>query len=646
MKFSFSLIKKLAPGKYDKSKLVEKLNLHSFEAVDLGGDVLEISISPNRYSDAVSHLGIAREAAAIFGGKLSDPADNKFKPDVKNPGMFAVNIKNKNLCRRYMAAYVSGIKIGPSPKWMKDTLESCGIRSINNIVDVMNYVMLEIGQPLHAFDAAKISGGIVVRVAKKGEPIITIDGQEFKLTPENLVIADSESPLAIAGIKGGKHSEVSSVTKNIVVESANFDGMNIYRSSRLLGLTTDASTRFSHQLSPELAEMGLRRALSLLRELAGGKVYAPVDSYPKKQPKEVIKADADKISGIIGHKFSEKEIYKILESLGFKRKGALIEVPPLRADVQNIEDLAEEVIRIHGYDNLESLPPRVALSAASQENQVTLKDGIREFLISVGASEVYNYSFLSDQEASSDAPELLNPISRQSAFLRDSLKPHLIKNLKDNSRFSKAARVFEIGKAFNSGKGKISERLKLGIGILSESGFLEAKGIVEALFGRLGITDYEMVEAGGSLKFSIGGFEVGDLKTVPGLRNAALAELDLEMLLLIVNEEKEFMALPKFPSITRDLSIFVPTEVRVGEILALIQRVSSKLVSDVDLLDYYESPVKELRDRSESPERNKRSLTFRIVFQADDRTLTDAEADREMAVINQVLIDKFDVELR
>lgn len=646
MKFSFSLIKKLAPGKYDKATLVEKLNLHSFEAVDLGGDVLDISISPNRYSDAASHLGIAREAAAIFGAKLADAFAGSFKPDVKTSGLSSLNIKDKNLCRRYMAAYVSGVKIGPPPKWMKDVLESCGVRSINNIVDIMNYVMLEIGQPLHAFDAAKISGGIVVRIAKKGESIKTIDNQEFKLNPENLVIADSESPLAIAGIKGGKQSEVTSSTKNIVVESANFEGMNIYRSSRLLGLATDASLRFSHQLSPELAEMGLRRALQLIKELAGGKVYAPVDAYPKKQIKEAIKADADKISGIIGRKFSEKDISKILESLGFKKKGALVEIPPLRTDIANVEDIAEEVIRMHGYDNLEALPPRVSLSAASQESQVTLKDRIREFLISVGASEVYNYSFLSERDAGPAAPELLNPISRQSAFLRDSLKPHLIRNLKDNSRFSKAVRVFEIGKTFNFSKGKISEKLMLGVGILSESGFLEAKGIAEALFGRLGVTDYEMAESDGVLNFRIGGFSVGDLRPVPGLGNAAVAELDLETLLLIVTEEKEFRVLPKFPSITRDLSIFVPAEVRVGDILALIQRVSSKLVNDVDLLDYYEPPAGQLRDRSELPERKKRSLTFRIVFQADDRTLTDAEADREMAVINQVLIDEFGAELR
>ncbi|MBI4991596.1 MAG: phenylalanine--tRNA ligase subunit beta [Candidatus Harrisonbacteria bacterium] len=646
MRFSFSFIKKLAPGNYTKAELVEKFNLHVFEAVDLGGDILEISIPPNRYSDAASHLGIARETAVIMGLKLNDPLLKAFKPDLKERGIFTVNIKDKNSCFRYMATYVSGIKIGPTPRWMKNALEVCGLRSINNVVDIMNYVMLEVGQPLHAFDADKISGGIIVRSAKNNEQIETIDNQNFKLSPDDPVIADADSLQAIAGIKGGKLAEVSLKTSHILVEAASFSGINIYRSSHKLGLVTEAASRFAHELSPELAELGMKRALQLLKELTGAKIYSSVDVYPKKQARKLFKLDLKKINGIIGHHFSEKEISKALQPLGFKKIGTKVEIPALRTDISSIEDLAEEVARIYGYNNLIPQPPTVALGAATQEDQITLKDRARSLLVSAGYSEVYNYSFLSKKETSSSAVQLLNPISDQFEFLRDSLKPYLIRNLESNSRFFDKVRVFEIGKIFYINKGEVSEKLMLGIALLLKDSLLESKGIIDSLLSSIGVTDYETVERGNSLEFIIDGRKIGDLILVPGLKNASVAEVSLEELIKVTGEEREYKPLPKFPAITRDLSIFVPEDIRVGLILDLIQRVNPRLIGDVDLIDIYEPPIETLRDRSAEPEKRRKSLAFRIVFQAEDRTLTNAEVDREMAVINQVLIDRFDVELR
>ena len=647
MKFSYNLIKKLAPGKYSKEELVEKLNLHSFETADLGEDVLEISVTPNRYADAASHLGIAREAAAIFNLKLQDPSGKIVKSDAKDRGLLGINIKEKKLCRRYVGAYIAGVKVGQAPSWMKEILESCGLRSINNVVDIMNYVMLELGQPMHAFDADKISGGIIVRKAKKGESMETIDGNNFVLYPENLIIADAKKPLAIAGIKGGKSSEVAVKTKNIFLEAANFEGGNIYRSSKRLGLVTDASVRFSHQASPESAFWAMNRALQLIKETAGGKVYKTIDVYSKKQSREVIKVDSKKINNLIGHDFSEKEIWQALQALGFKKNGRTAEVPWFRPDVRDIEDLAEEVIRLRGYDSLASHSPKVALGVASEEDQIILKDRIRSFLAGAGASEVYNYSFLSEKEVGSEAVELANPMSNQYQFLRDSLKPDLIKNLESNKRFFDAVRIFEIGKVFLGEKSGVTEKLKLGVGISSKDSYLELKGLLDSLLGSLGITDYNLVEKGNYLKIHIDGSEAGSLELVSGLRQASIIELDLDLLLKNISEEKEFKPLSKFPSITRDLSIYVPNEVRVGGILDLIQRVSSKLVQDVDLIDFYEPvpAIKPAYDKT-SDEEKKKGLTFRIVFQAEDRTLTDAEADREMAIINKVLIDEFDAELR
>ncbi|MBI3046396.1 MAG: phenylalanine--tRNA ligase subunit beta [Candidatus Harrisonbacteria bacterium] len=649
MKFSFSLIKKLVPGRYTKSELTEKLNLHSFETADLGGDVLEIAVTPNRFSDAASHLGIAREAAAIFGIPLKDPLEEKLKYGHKDQGVFRVNVKEKNLCRRYLASYVSKIKVGPSPKWLKEVLETCGLRSINNVVDIMNYVMLEIGQPLHAFDADKVSGGLVARRAQKGETITTIDNQKFNLDSEVLVIADAKQPLAIAGIKGGKSSEVTSGTKRILVEAAHFESANIYKTSRKLALRTDASVRFSHFLSPELPELGMRRALALLQELAAATIHPPIDVYAKKAGLRLVPFNLKKMSDLIGEHFKEKEVLQVLSNLGFKKKGKSLSVPALRMDIDGLEDIAEEVARIKGYNNLPSRPPSIALGAAQEEEQINLKNRLRKFSAGVGFSEVYNYSFLAEKEVGSRAVAIANPISSQAGFLRDSLKMGLRKNLESNKRFFEEVRVFEIGKVFSEEKGRVEERLMLGMGILAKNSYLEIKGVLDSLLTGLGIIEYELIEKNPArLEVKLENLLVGNLDLISELKNAAVLELNLDLLLKEMDEEREFAPLPKFPVITRDLSIFVPEETRVGEVLEMIQRVSAKLVNDVDLIDFYE-PDEKLRpkqDRSETQEKRRKSLTFRIVFQAEDRTLTDAEADREMAAINQILIDKFDAELR
>ena len=419
---------------------MEKLNLFSFETTDLGGDILEISIAPNRFSDAASHIGIAREASVIFDTPFKDPTNFKFKPDIAKPGIFSLRVKEKNLCPRYSATYATDVKIGPSPAWIKEVLESCGQRSINNVVDIMNFVMLETGQPLHAFDADKLKGGIIVRKGKQGEKLETLDGIEIKLSPDILVIADAENPLAIAGIKGGKFCEVGVKTKSILVEAANFNGVNIYKTSKKINLKTDASALFSHNLSPELVSLGMNRALQLLQEVAGAKIYKTVDFYPKKQPKKLVSLDFKKLTRFAGFEIKKDKAEKILLKLGFVKDGKMWVVPLVRTDIDNFEDLVEEIIRFIGYDNLPAVPPSVALTAATEDETLLLKDRIRNFLSGAGFNEIYNYSFLSEKEISvspreifgvkKEAP-LVNPVSSQFAYLRDSLAPALFRNLKD-----------------------------------------------------------------------------------------------------------------------------------------------------------------------------------------------------------------------
>ncbi len=663
MKFSFSLIKKIAPGKYAKEQLVEKLNLHSFEAVDVGGDVLEISVTPNRFSDASSHIGIAREVAVVMGSGFKDPADENLKFDHKDQGVFRVNIKNKHLCKRYLAAYADKVKIGPSPTWLKEVLASCGLRSINNVVDIMNYVMIETGQPLHAFDADKVKGGLIIRNAKKGESIETIDNQRFNLDEGVLVIADSDKPLAIAGIKGGKSSEVSNSTKRLLIESANFESSNIYKTSRRLGLRTDASVRFSHSLSPELAARGMKRALMLLQELAGAEIHMPVDIYPKKQSKEILPLDMKKINSLIGVEFKQSEVSALLQKLGFAVKGKKVEVPFLRNDIQNIEDLAEEIVRFKGLEHLPAKPPHIALGVATEEDIVVLKDQVRNFLASAGYSEVYNYSLVSETDCNrspaiirsreAKVARLENPMSAQLAVLRDSLASGLVRNLKENKRYFDQVRVFEIGNVFqekdghsaSSGRGKIEEKTVLGIALAAKDGILEIKGVVEMILTRLGVTDYALIpidNADGyikpveALRIELGGAPVGYLGSL-SVMSGALMEIDLGALIRETREEKEFIPLAKYPAITRDMSLLVDQDVRVGDILSTIQQASAKLVEDVDLIDWYQD--EKLGD-------NKKSLTFRIVFRSEERTLTDANADKEMAMVNQSVVEKFDADLR
>jgi len=692
VKFSYSLIKKLVPAIKSKRDLINKLNLHFFEAEDLSGNVLDISIPPNRFSDAASHIGIGREVSAILGIKMRTYADYTQKcaevfrvspRSVRASQRFRVEVQDKNLCPRYVAQYFENIKVGPSPKWVKDVLVDCGLRPINNVVDIMNYAMLETGQPLHAFDYDKLvtsdkrQATIIVRRAKKGEKITTLDDKSYELNKNILVIADIKRPLAIAGIKGGKEAEVDKNTKRIVVESANFNGVNIYKSSKTLKLFTDASLRFSHNISPELTIIGLNRASQLLAEVSGAKAGQIVDVNFTKSRKKIIKFNLEKFNQFIGLNLDVKTVRLYLERLGFKinqnqksrrkvgtptetsglitQNSFLVEAPLLRQDIELFEDLAEEAIRLHGYNRLKSRPPHIYLHLSGFEDQIVLKDKIRKVLIAAGLSEVSNYTFIGETDLvfgknwGDKVVELENPISAQLKYLRPSLAPHLLKNIEGNFRFFDEVKIFEIGKTFfRDNKNKLNEKLILGIALASKNNgqvFFELKGIIKEFFGKIGLVDYLMPEmADGNnylqsnevLKIESDGAVIGYLggvnkSFVKG--DAALAEIDLDALLKLVVEEHEYRPLPKYPSMMRDISILVEPTVRVGEIMQAIQEVDLKYIEDVDLIDEYDVA-------------SKRSLTFRVIFQAQDRTLTNKEINQEMEKIVKILKNKFKVQIR
>lgn len=659
MKFSYSLIKKLGTKIPPKEKLVEALNLHAFETVDLPGDALDITVPSNRYSDAASHYGVAAVASAIFNKKAAAVKLPNLKPKVQSP-KFGVAVSAKKACRRYSGLWVEVKKIEPSPKWLQEILLTCGLRSVNSVVDVLNYVMLELGQPLHVFDADAIAGGLEIRFAKSGERVKTLDENEYGLTQEDLVIADDKGILAIAGVKGGKRAEVSHQSRRLVIEAANFDAAHIYKTARSINLATDASQRFNHGLAPVLVERGIRRVAGLLKEVCRADLGDWVDwseSAVKKSKKQFLKFDVERFRHLSGLNLPLKICLGYLKNLGFSIKNGLIAVPPERTDVTVFEDLAEEVINLYGYDRLPAVPPRAALLPSGNEDQIILNDKIRRALVGFGFSEVYNYSFvarrglmLTGDTKSWGALALKNPISDEFAYLRPSLVLRLLENVKNNLRFFEAVRIFEIGRVFKKEASGPKEETVLGLAIAlkKNSAVLELKGIADQFLQELGLVDYffrdlamnlQFLNSEQSLRIESGDHQVlGYLGLVrPELTaNTAIAEFYLDKILKLVIEEKEYRPLPKYPSVMRDISFVVDSAVRVGPIQDLLEN-SSHLLEDVDLLDWYED--EKLGD-------NKKSLTFRLVFQSSDRTLTDEEVGKEMEKIIAGLQEKFDLEIR
>jgi len=640
MKFSYSLLKKLASGIKDQKKFVEEFPLRAFEIEGIKDDTVDISIPANRYSDASSHRGIALISSAIFGGDITKPklaALTKKNSSIK----FGVKISAKNFCRRYSGLYVEISKVTASPKGVQDVLISCGLRPINGIVDVMNYVMLEIGQPLHAFDADLLKGAINVRLAKNGEKMETIDNNVFTLTGQDLVIADNSGPVAIAGIKGGKRTEINIHTRKIIIEAANFDATNIYKTSRRQNLFTDASTRFAHGLSPVFVEIAIKRAAQLLKELYGAKIGDWLDINYVKPSKTVIKFDIEKFNKLTGLNLKKKICFNYLKKLGFKISGKLVMAPAERTDISIFEDLAEEIVNLYGYNKLPSEAPHIYLKTSGYEESIKFKDILRRILIGFGLSEVYNHSFVGEN----GRVEIENPISKDKKYLRPNLAGALVQNIEDNFRFYETVKIFEIGKVFFP-----EEKAAIGIALGFRKGnpILDLKGLVEQTLQSAGLTDYAFIEEKGALRIESDHTAIGYLKNFG--ENRAVAEIDLEKFITLVEEEKSYEPLAKYPSIMRDVSLFAPTDARIGDMMAAIHRAAPKYLDDVDMIDFYEaSPESENRSGKENSDEEdffKKSVTFRLVFQANDHTLTDEEVGKEMEIIVAALQNEFDAEIR
>ncbi len=645
MKFSYPLIKKLVPALSSKKSCLELLTMHAFEAENVSGDTIDISITPNRYADAASHWGVARELAAILNTKPAIKQTRIINPPRKKT--VQAEVQNPEKCPRY-AAYRIGISArGTTPKWMKDTLRACGLRPIHYIVDITNYVMLETGQPLHAFDADKVAKeSIIVRDARNGEKITAIDGNAFTLTKDDLVIADKEKPLAIAGIKGGVGSEISEHTKEIILEAANFDPVTIFHTSRRLRLTTDASVRFSHGLSPELVSDGIERATRLFMELANGVLIDTVDVYPKKQGRVIVGFRLDEHNKKIGSSLSKKEAMALLSRLGFAASARRapdeirVEVPPLRRDIAIQEDISEEIARLQGYENIAPRMPVVSIQPAEVQEQIMFNGKIRHILVALGFDEVYTHSLIPHQEKSRELLELENPLSEQFWHLRPSLEIPLRDAVAENKKHNAAVRLFELGRVFGRRGAAHVETQHLGVALYSDDIYnaIEMKGVFEELFRRTGLVSFFFREDDGALRIESDHHVLGTIATKTAKEGTlSYGEIDVDALLRLVQEEGGYEPLSRFPSIMRDISFIIDANVRIGPIIAAVQELGIHKIADVDLLDMYQD---------EAIGDNRKSIALRVVFQSQDRTLTDKEVDVEMEKIVRLIEERWDAEVR
>lgn len=653
MKFSYNWLQSFFQEKLPTpEKLADALMMHSFEIEDLikkGNNwVLDLDILPNRMPDCASHIGIAREISAILNYKLKPKAYKISEDNTKKAESYLkIKVEDKKLCPRYCTRIVEGVKIQSSPNWLKEKLVACGLQSINNVVDATNYIMLETGQPLHAFDLKKLKNNIIIRRARAGEKITTLEDKKYALDKDVLVIADEKQPIAIAGVKGGKTAEIDGKTKTIVIESANFERKSIYKTSKKLKLQTDASVRFSAGLDPNLAENAVNKVSSLIQELAGGNIAKGIiDVYPQKINPIIIKLSLDYVKSLLGIELSKKEIINILNSLELKVKSAsekvlTVVIPTFRRDLILEEDLIEEIGRIYGYEKFPSQLSIVQKNLPEKNQDLILMEKVRNLMKGLGFAETYNYSFISGKDAEFFSRngkenlhliELLNPVSSNVQYLRFSLTPNLLKAVKLNQKRFDNIKLFEIGNIFD----KNSEKRIFGGLIVGKDKFYELKGIIHCILKELGILGDIYVpfqetmriwELDNLAQIKVKAEKLGFLGEILketlsfyDIKKPVFAfEIDFATLLKLSRVKCEYKSIPIYPETTRDLSVITPSETPAGDIIKQIYSNGKNLIINVEVFDVYEgSPL----------QKGEKNLSFHIIYQAKDRTLTAKEVDK------------------
>lgn len=647
------------------------------DEIGLNDVIIEVGVTPNR-PDCLSVLGIAREVAAVLGKRVNHPdyAVSEEGEDIVN--LASVEVIDSDGCPRYSCRVITGITIAPSPEWLKNRLEASGIRSISNVVDVTNFILIELGQPLHAFDYDLIEGKkIIVRPAKGGESIETLDGIERTLTREDLLICDAQKPVAIAGVMGAANTEISELTRNILLESAYFNPVRVRRTSRRANLRSESSYRFERGIDPNGVVRALNRASELIRELSGGKVAkGKIDVYPNPIGPKELNLSTRRVNSVLGAEIESERIRQILEGLEIKalntKDGEIsFRVPTFRADLTREIDLVEEVARHYGYNSIAATLPAVRMKTEGVKKEKAFEGQLKDALTSLGFLEVINYSF-EDPEflglfSENEPLRILNPLTKEGSVMRTNLTAGILRNVIFNlSHQVRDVRVFEIGRVFIPGENKLPLEIRKIAGAVTgkkqaelwnkeEFDFFDLKGILERVFEVFSISEgvrfeeapqIRFLHPGKSAKALVGGEEAGffgelhpEFQERLGVsKRVYLFEIDLDKLFSsLKGAEKKFRPLPKFPSVRRDIALVVGENVAVGEVLNEIKKVESSLIEDVNVFDVF---------KGEPVGKGKKSIAVSMILRASDKTLTDEEANEAQAKALKRLKSALGAELR
>ena len=643
----------------------------AIEALGLNDVVFEYEITSNRV-DCYSVIGIAREAAATFGKEFVPPVVTETGNDEDVNDYIKVSVENTDLCPRYCARVVKNIKIGQSPKWMQRRLASVGIRPINNLVDITNYVMEEYGQPMHAYDLDTIAGRqIIVKNAKDGDTFVTLDGQERKLDKDVLMICDGEKEVGIAGIMGGENSMITDDVKTMLFEAACFDGVNIRKSSKRVGLRTDASGKFEKGLDPNNAKEAIDRACQLVEEMGAGEVVGgTVDVYSKVKEPVRVPFDADKINAMLGTDISEEDMIGYFKKIDLEYDAEAKEViaPTFRQDLFRLADLAEEVARFYGYDNIPTTLPSGEATAGKLSFKLRIEQVARDIAEFCGFSQGMTYSFESPKVFDklllpADSPlrqavEIMNPLGEDYSIMRTTSLNGMLTSLATNyNRRNKNVRLYELGNIYLPKQLPLTElpeeRMQFTLGMYGDGDFFSMKGVVEEFFEKIGMKEKEVYDPNAGKSYlhpgrqaniiydgKVVGFlgevhpEVADTYGIG--ERAYIAVIDMPVVMEYATFDRKYYGIAKYPAVTRDISMVVPKNILVGQIEKVIEEKGGKYLESYGLFDLYEgAQIKP----------GYKSVAYSTVFRAKDKTLEDAEVTTAMDRILKAL-ENMGIELR
>src|SRR3972149_836007 len=671
MKVSYNWLKEYVNFYLSPQELADKLTNAGLVVADITSVeddfCLDVEVTSNR-PDCLGIIGIAREVAAVAGARGQFPGTNYINTDIEVSKLISIAVEEPILCPHYTARVVQHITVKPSPEWMQKRLKCIGLRPVNNIVDITNYVMMETGQPLHAFDLDKLSDQkIIVRRAKSGEEIVAINGARRALFHDMLVIADGKRPVAIAGILGGRETEVSESTRHILLECAQFEPRQVRRTSKATGIASDSSYRFERAVDPEGVELASKRAVKLIKDFAEGEV-APgvIDIRSGKYEKKRITLRIERLNKVLGLEIKRTIASDILKRLqfnilnevetGFKPVSTFIdvEVPSYRGDVYREIDLIEEIARIYGYNNI---PTKTSISVRGsvKSKYEIVEDSVRQFLIGIGFYEAKTFSIVDTSPLQSvnlwsdkGGTDIANPLRQEESRLRTCLLPSLIHTKIYNMNHDvEQVKIFEIAKVYLAGEKLPQEKTCLSI--LADVDYLTLKGIVESLLTCLGITSKcEWMIFGGSILFkadrsakiqlgnNVLGY-IGEAKELELKTSPCMVELDMDLLVKMSNFSKKFQTLSQYPPVLRDLAIIVDEEATWASIEKCIAATNVSYLTGINFFDIY---------RGKQIPSGKKGIAFNLCFQAQDRTLKSEEADIALQKILNALQETLGGELR